>query len=51
MFKYEIGDKVKVRITPTYIVHVPGLDTATDFASIEEIHEQFGDSDYEDLVR
>ena len=30
-------------ITPTYIVHVPGLNTATDFASIDEIHEQFGE--------
>lgn len=29
-------------ITPTYIVHVPGLNTATDFASIDEIYEQFG---------
>ena len=29
-------------ITPTYIVHVPGLNTATDFASIDEIREQFG---------
>lgn len=27
---------------PTYIVHVPGLNTATDFASIDEIQEQFG---------
>ena len=30
-------------ITPTYIVHVPGLNTATDFASIDEIQEQFGE--------
>ena len=30
-------------ITPTYIVHVPGLNTATDFASIDEIYEQFGE--------
>lgn len=29
-------------ITSTYIVHVPGLNTATDFASIDEIQEQFG---------
>lgn len=28
---------------PTYIVHVPGLNTATDFASIDEIHEKFGE--------
>ena len=27
---------------PTYIVHVPGLNVATDFASIDEIQEQFG---------
>ena len=26
----------------TYVVHVPGLHTATDFASIDEIQEQFG---------
>ena len=32
-------------ITPTYIVHVPGLNTATDFASIDEIYEQFGGKD------
>lgn len=32
-------------ITPTYIVHVPGLNTATDFASIDEIQEQFGGKD------
>ena len=38
-------------ITPTYIVHVPGLNTVTDFASIDEIQEQFGDNDYEDMVR
>lgn len=30
-------------ITPTYIVHVPGLNTATDFVSIDEIQEQFGE--------
>ena len=30
-------------ITPTYIVHVPGLNTATDFASIDEIQERFGE--------
>ena len=30
-------------VTPTYIVHVPGLATVTDFASIDEIQEQFGD--------
>lgn len=30
---------------PTYIVHVPGLNTATDFASINEIQEQFGGKD------
>ena len=30
-------------ITSTYIVHVPGLNTATDFASIDEIQEQFGE--------
>lgn len=30
-------------ITPTYIVHVPRLNTATDFASIDEIQEQFGE--------
>ena len=30
-------------ITPTYIVHVPGLNTATDFASIDEIYKQFGE--------
>lgn len=29
--------------TPTYIVHVPGLTTVTDFASIDEIQEQFGE--------
>ena len=29
-------------ITSTYIVHVPGQNTATDFASIDEIQEQFG---------
>lgn len=28
---------------PTYIVHVSGLKTATDFASIDEIKEQFGE--------
>ena len=27
----------------TYVVHVPGLNVATDFASIEEIQEQFGE--------
>ena len=27
---------------PTYIVHVPGLNVATDFASIDEVQEQFG---------
>lgn len=32
-------------VTPTYIVHVPGLNTATDFESIEEIQEQFGGKD------
>lgn len=30
-------------IVPTYIVHVPGLNIATDFASIDEIQEQFGE--------
>ena len=30
---------------PTYIVHVLGLNTATDFASINEIQEQFGGKD------
>lgn len=29
--------------TPAYIVHVPGLNIATDFASIDEIQEQFGE--------
>ena len=29
-------------IAPTYIVHVPGLTTVTDFSSIDEIQEQFG---------
>lgn len=29
-------------VIPTYIVHVPGLNAATDFASIDEIQEQFG---------
>ena len=29
--------------TPAYIVHVPGLNIATDFASIDEIQERFGD--------
>lgn len=29
----------------TYVVHVPGLHTATDFASIDEIHEKFGGGD------
>ena len=29
--------------TPTYIVHVPGLKIATDFASIDEIQEQLGE--------
>lgn len=28
---------------PTYIIHVPGLDVATDFASIDEIQEQLGE--------
>lgn len=28
---------------PTYIIHVPGLNTATDFTSIDEIHEKFGE--------
>ena len=32
-------------VIPTYIVHVPGLNTATDFASIDEIQEQFGRKD------
>ena len=32
-------------ITPTYIVHVPGLNVATYFESIEEIQEQFGGKD------
>lgn len=32
-------------VTPTYIVHVPGLTTVTDFASIDEIQEQFGEKD------
>ena len=27
--------------TPTYIVHVPGLNMVTDFSSIDEIQEQF----------
>lgn len=31
-------------VTPTYIVHVPGLNTVTDFASIDEIQEQFGEN-------
>ena len=31
-------------IVPTYIVHVPGLNIATDFASIDEIQEQFGEN-------
>ena len=30
-------------VTPTYIVHVPGLTTVTDFASIDEIQERVGD--------
>ena len=29
--------------TPSYIVHVPGLNIATDFASIDEIQERFGE--------
>lgn len=29
--------------TPTYIVHVPELNAATDFASIDEIQAQFGE--------
>ena len=29
--------------TPAYIVHVPGLNIATDFASIDEIQERFGE--------
>ena len=29
-------------VAPTYIVHVPGLTTVTDFASIDEIQELFG---------
>ena len=29
--------------TPTYIVHVPELNTATDFVSIDEIQAQFGE--------
>lgn len=33
------GDNVMIS---TYVVHVPGLHTATDFASIDEIQEQFG---------
>lgn len=32
-------------VIPTYIVHVPGLNAATDFASIDEIQEQFGGTD------
>lgn len=35
-------DNVKV---PIYIVHVPGLNTPTDFGSIDEIQEQFGEPD------
>lgn len=31
--------------TPAYIVHVPGLNVATDFSSIDEIQEQFGGKD------
>lgn len=31
-------------VMSTYIVHVPGLNTVTDFASIDEIQEQFGDN-------
>ena len=39
----EFFSKEDGAITPTYIVHVPGLNTATDFASIDEIQEQFGE--------
>ena len=31
--------------TPAYSVHVPGLNVATDFSSIDEIQEQFGGKD------
>ena len=49
-----LGQRVRLRIVPelvfkednsiapTYIVHVPGLTTVTDFSSIDEIQEQFG---------
>lgn len=30
-------------VTPIYIVHVPGLNVVTDFASIDEIQERLGD--------
>lgn len=39
----ELSSKEDGVTTPTYIVHVPGLKIATDFASIDEIQERFGD--------